>query len=115
MKDVSLSTLSLKLKKELNLSYKKVGRMKITRADKCDKNNKISCTKLILGLIEDDYHVVFLDEFLINRKLSVLMIGPERGKLGRINSKPTEFKASFVIAHSQRTIEKVMGTNSSFN
>ena len=59
MKDVSQSTLSLKLKKKLNFSYKKVGWMNMTRADKCDKNNKISCTKLILGLVEDDYHVMF--------------------------------------------------------
>ena len=41
---------------------------KLLSDNKCDKNNKISCTKLILGLIEDDYHVVFLDKFLINRK-----------------------------------------------
>ena len=43
------------------------------------------------------------------------MVRPERSKPRRINSKSTEFKASFVIAHSQRRIEGVMGTNSSFN
>ena len=89
--------------------------MNMTRVDKFDKNNKISYTKLILCLIEDDYHVVFYMSFLLIEKLSDLMVEPKRGKLGRINLKPTEFKSSLVIVYSQWRIEGVTRINSSLN
>ena len=67
LKNVALSTLSLALKKNLRLSYKKLGLMNITKASHNSKTNLLSWVKWIIGLIEEGFHLIFLDEFLINR------------------------------------------------
>ena len=43
------------------------------------------------------------------------MVGRGWVKSGRMISRPTEFKASFIVAHSAEGVEGIMGTLSTFN
>ena len=65
-------------------------------------------------MIEQEFHLLFVDEFLINRSTFHTYGWTKRGMPGRLLKKPTNFKMSFV-ANSQNRVEGIMGTKTTFN
>ena len=66
-------------------------------------------------MIEGGFHLIFVDEFLINRNTISTYGWTQRGAPGRLIKRPTDFRMSFVVAHSQERVEGLMGTKSTFN
>ena len=115
LEDLSLSTVSTLMHKELKLSYKKLGNTNPTKVLPESRINLTSCWKLIIGMIEGGFHLIFVDEFLINRNTISTYGWTQRGAPGRLIKRPTDFRMSFVVAHSQERVEGLMGTKSTFN
>ena len=113
--DVAVSTLSRLLRKKFNLTYKKLGNSNPRKVIPENKTNLISCLKTIIGLLSWGFHVIFADEFLINRNTIPSYGWWQKGKPGRLFIRPIEFKMSFVVAHSSRRVEGIMGTTTTFN
>ena len=61
------------------------------------------------------YKLVFIDEFIINRKTQNTYGWTQSGRPERLLIRAVEFKMSFVVTHSQAWVEGIMGTKSSFN
>ena len=59
--------------------------------------------------------MIFLDEFLVNRNTLKSYGWVKKGQPGRKTMIPTDFKMSFIVAHSQTKIEGIIGTNTIFN
>ena len=115
LEDLSLSTVSTLMHKELKLSYKKLGNTNPTKVLPESRINLASCWKLIIGMIEGGFHLIFVDEFLINRNTISTYGWTQRGAPGRLIKRPTDFRMSFVVTHSQERVEGLMGTKSTFN
>ena len=113
--DVTVSTSSRLLRKKFNLSYKKLGNSNPRKVIPENKANLISCLKAIIGLLSWGFHVIFADEFLVNRNTIPSYGWWQKGKPGRLFRRPIEFKMSFVVAHSSRRVEGIMGTTTTFN
>ena len=112
---ISLSTLDQLLNKQLKLSYKKLGQNNPTKASPENRSNLKIWIWAISELIKMVYYVVYLDEFLINRNTKKEYSWAWRGQPGRIPSKPTEFRMSFIVAHSQTRVEGIVRTKTTFN
>ena len=112
---VSLSTLDLILRKKLNLSFKKMGINNPSKLLPENKGNLISCIRTIIALIKERFHVVFLDEFLVNRNTMKTYEWTRKGEPGRLYKRSTDFRMSFIVAHSRFRVEGLMGTPTTFN
>ena len=115
LSDISLSSINQLLKKQLKLRYKKLGLNNPIKARPESKSNLLSCIKLINSLIEERFHAVFLDEFLVNRNTLKSYGWARKGQPGRRTIKSTGFRMSFIVAHSQTRIEGIVGTSTTFN
>ena len=113
--DISLSTIRNLMHRELRLSFKKLGNTNPTKVSPESRVNLANCWKLIIWMIEGGYHLIFVDEFLINRNTISKYGWAKRGMPGRLMKRPTSFNMSFVVAHSQERVEGLMGTVSTFN
>ena len=112
---VSLFSINQLLKKQLKFSYKKLGLNNPIKSRPENKANLLSWIKLINALVEENFHVVYLDEFLVNRNTLKSYGWVRKGQPGRKTMRPTDFKMSFIVAHSQTKIEGIVGTNTTFN
>ena len=113
--DISLSSLSYLFRKQLKFSYKKLGLSNPTKARSENKSNLLFWIKLIASLVNDGFHVVFLDEFMVNRETTKTYGWARRGQPGRLLEKPWDFKMSFIVAHSPASVEGLVGTTTTFN
>ena len=115
LQHISLSTLSLCLRKKLKFSYKKLGvsnPVKITVDHRC----KLTlCWKILIGFLERDFLLIFVDEFLVNRNTMNSYGWAKQGMPGRLVIKPWDFRMSFIVAHSYEDVEGIMGTKTTFN
>ena len=115
LKDVSISTLDQILNKQLGLSFKKLGNNHPTKANPENRNNLKTWILAISELVKMEFYVVYLDEFLINRNTKKEYGWALKGQPGRMLSKPTEFRMSFIVAHSSIRVEGIVGTKTTFN
>ena len=79
------------------------------------KVNLASWWRAIIGLIEQGIHLLFVDEFLVNRSTFHTYRWTKRGMPERLLKKPTNFKMSVVVANSLNRVEGIMGTKTTFN
>ena len=115
LRGLDLSTVSRLLRNDLGLSFKKLGGTNVKKVYPDSKNNLISWVKAIISMLIQRCKLVFIDEFIINRKTQNTYGWTQSGKPGRLLIRAVEFKMSFVVAHSQAWVEGIMGTKSSFN
>ena len=115
LESVTVPTLSSILKNKLNLTYKKLGNTNPWKTMPESMSNLILCLKTIVGLMNSGYYVIFADEFLINRNTMRSYGWWQRGKPGRLFRRTTDFKMSFVVAHSIRRVDGIMGTKTTFD
>ena len=113
--NISLPTLSMILKKKLKLSYKKLGVTNPAKILPEHRSNLVYWCKAIIGLLERGFYLIFTDEFLVNRNTINTYGWTPTGMPGRLLKRPTNFRMSFVVAHSQEQIEGIMGTKTTFN
>ena len=79
------------------------------------KVNLASWWRAIIGLIEQGFHLLSVDEFLVNRSTFHTHRWTKRGMPERLLKKPTNFKMSVVVANSLNRVEGIMGTKTTFN
>ena len=79
------------------------------------KKTLISCFKTIIGLLRWCFHVIFVDEFLINRNTRTSYRWQQKGKPNRLFIRQIEFKMSFVVVNSSRRMEGIIGITKIFN
>lgn len=113
--NISLATISRMLKSNLRMSYKKLWALNPRHLNFGESSNLAFWAKIILGPSKEEYLIVFLDEFLINRNTTSSFGWTQKGQPGRIIQKPLDYRMSFVIAHSNQQIEGWMGTVSNMN
>ena len=68
LRGLDLSTVSRLLRNDLGLSFKKLGGTNVKKVYPDSKNNLISWVKAIISMLIQGYKLVFIDEFIINRK-----------------------------------------------
>ena len=78
-------------------------------------NNLSLWLQTILGLYQLGCYVIFADEFLINRNTLITYGWAKRGMPGRIKRNIQQFRMSFVVAHSSKKVEGIMGTTTNMN
>ena len=115
LKGISLSTLSLCLRKRLKFSYKKLGVSNPAKITTEHRLNLTLCWKILIGLLERDFFLIFVDEFLVNRNTMNSYGWTKQGMSGRLVIKPWDFRISFIVAHSAEGVEGIMGTKTTFN
>ena len=112
---LSLSTISRLIRTKLKFSYKKFVNSEPTKAYHKNRLNLESWLKTLIWSIEGGFHLIYVDEFLVNRYTLKKYGWTRRGKPGRLFQKLPDFKMSFIVAHSQQGVEGIMGTSSTFN
>ena len=115
LNDISTSALSQLLRSHLKFSYKKLGLNNPIKERAENKTNLLFWIKLISNLVNEQFHVVFLDEFLVNRETTSTYGWARKGQPGRLLMKSSGFKASFIVAFSPSRVEGLKGTTSTFN
>ena len=115
LRGIDPSTVSRILRENLGLSFKKLGGTNAKKIQPESKSSQISWVKAVLNLLIQGYRLVFIDEFMINRKTQNTYGWTQRGKPGRLLTRAVDFKVSFYILHSQSQVEGMMGTRSSFD
>ena len=113
--DVSTATLSTLFHRRFNLSYKKLGIANPISVTPEHRINRIDWYKLITGLMDKGFYLVFTDEFLVNRNTLHSYGWTKRGTIDRLVENKLEFKISFAVAHSRGRMEDIMGTQTTFN
>ena len=68
LRGIDPSTVSRILRENLGLSFKKLGGTNAKKIQPESKSNQISWVKAVLNLLIQRYRLVFIDEFVINRK-----------------------------------------------
>ena len=113
--NIRLRILSMTLNKRLKLSFKKLG---VTNPEKILPKHKYNLTywwKAIIGLFERKFYLIFTDEFWANRD-TINSYGWElSNRHGGLVKRPTNFKMSFEVAHSQDKIEGIIKTKTTFD
>ena len=66
-------------------------------------------------MVNEQFHVVFLDEFLVNRETTSAYGWARKGQPGRLLMKSLGFKASFIVAFSLSRVEGLKGTTTTLN
>ena len=74
-----------------------------------------SWCRATIGLLNSGFHLIFVDEFVINRNTIHTYGWAHKGKPSRLLLKPNDFKMSFVVAHSRWRVEGILGTKTTFN
>ena len=115
LNDVSISTLSQLFRKHLKFSYKKLGVNNPIKERPENKSSLLFWIKLVSYFIKEKFHVVFLDEFMINRETIKTYGWARKGQPGRIIERPSNFKMSFIVAHTPEWVEGLVGTKSTFD
>ena len=113
--NISLSSVGNVLHRNLGLSFKKLGGTNIKKVRPESQSNLIEWLKLLISLLNDQYYLVFIDEFIVNRQTQWTYGWTQKGKPGRMLIRAIDFKMSFIIAHSQVRVEGIIGTKSTFN
>ena len=112
---LSLTTVSKILKKQIGMSYKKLGELNPKKTTPEHMSNLSRWLQTILGLFKIGFYVIFADEFLINRNTFSTYGWAKRGMPGRIKRNSQQFRMSFVVAHSSTKVEGIMGTKMNMN
>ena len=112
---ISHSSLSQLFRLQLKFSYKKLGINNLIEERPENKSNLLSWIKLIFYLVKERFHVVFLDEFIINIETTKAYCWARKGQPGRLLEKPSDFKMSFIVSHSPARVEGLVGTTTTFN
>ena len=115
LRSLSLTTVSKVLRKQIDMSYKKLGELNPRKIVPEHVNNLSLWLQTILGLYELGCYVIFADEFLINRNTLSTYGWAKRGMPGRIKRSSQQFRMSFVVAHSSTRVEGIMGTTTNMN
>ena len=115
LESISESTIKRHLHTDLKLCFKKLGTINPKKAGNESKFSLTMWLKVVLGLLSTDTHLLYVDEFLINRNTINTYGWTQKGRPGRLLVKPSNFRMSFVVAHSQLGVEGIMGTKSTFN
>ena len=112
---LSLTTVSKVLKRQIGMSYKKLGELNPKKTTQDLMSNLSLCLQTILGLYKLGWYIKFADEFLINRNMMSTYGWTKRGMPGRIKRNSLQFRMSFVVAHSSTKIEGIMWTKENMN
>ena len=99
--NISVSTLSRLFRHRLSLSYKKLGKNSPKKVDPDSRSLLTSWCRAIIGLLNSRFHLIFVDEFVINRNTIHTYGWTHKGKPNRLLMRPKDFKMSFVVAHSR--------------
>ena len=70
---------------------------------------------MINALVEVNFHLIFLNEFLVNRNTLKSYDWVKKGQPGRKTMRLTDFKMSLIVAHSPTKIEGIVDTNTTIN
>ena len=111
----SQSAISKLLHEKLNMSYKKLGSENPSKMIRDNKANLISWTKTLISLLKEDFYLVYIDEFTVNRNTTNTYGWSSKGISGRLLIRTPDFKMSFIVAHSQHGLEGLIGTKTTFN
>ena len=112
---ISLSSVGNVLHRSLGLSFKKLGGTNIKKVRPESLSNLVKWLELLISLLNDQYYLIFIDEFTVNRQTQLTYGWTQKGKPGRMLIRAIDFKMSFIIAHSQVKVEGIIGTKSTFN
>ena len=115
LRSLSLTTVSKILRKEIGMIYKKLEELNLKKIIPEYMNNLSLWLQTILGLYQLGCYVIFADEFLINRNTLITYGWAKRGMPGRIKRNTQQFRMSFVVAHSSKRVEEIMGTITNMN
>ena len=115
LRDLSLSTIHRVMHKELKLSFKMLGNTDPKKISPENKSNLSYWWKTIIWFLEGGFYLIFVDEFIINRNKINTYGWARKGMPGRLLKKPTDFKMSFVVGHSEMGVEGIIGTKTTFN
>ena len=110
-----MSTIHRVMHKELKLSFKKLGNTDPKQIFPENKSNLSYWWKTLIWLLEGGFHLIFVDEFLINRNMMNTYGWARKGMPGRRLKKSTDLKMSFVVGHSEMGVEGIIGTKTTFN
>ena len=105
LSNTDISKISRHLHKNLGLSFKKLGGTNVKKMNSQSKINLQKWTKLIINLQLQQYYLIFIDEFKINRSTQKTYGWTKLGKPGRLLIRSPDFNMSFVVAHSQTWLE----------
>ena len=109
LNNIDISTIGRQFHQNLGLSFKKLGGTNVKKMNSQSKINLQMWTKLIINLLLQQYYLIFIDEFKINRSTQKTYGWTKRGKPGRLLIRSPDFNMSFVVAHSQTWLEGIMG------
>ena len=112
---ISLSSVGNALHRILRLSFKKLGGTNIKKVRPESQHNLIESLKLLISLLKDQYYLIFIDAFTVNRQTQWTYGWTQKGKPGRMLFRTPDFKMSFIVAHSQVRIEGIIVTSTTFN
>ena len=97
------------LHRNLGLSFKKLGRTNIKKVRPESQSNLVKWLELLISLHNDQYYLIFIDEFTVNRQTQWTYGWTQKGKPGRMLIRAIDFKMSFIIAHSKWKLKVSLG------
>ena len=115
LQNISVSNFSRPFRHRLSLSYKKLGINNPKKMDLDSRSLLTSWCRATIGLLNSGFHLIFVDEFVINRNTIHTYGWVHKGKPGRLLLRPNNFKMSFVVAHSKWRMKGILGTKNTFN
>ena len=115
LREVSLSSMSLLMRRKLGMSYNKLGKNPPNTDNNNDNNKIINWKKIIYWLTHNNYHVLYFDEFTVNHKTVNQRGWWMKGTNGWRKFIPQSFNMGFVISFSEEQIEGVMGFKTNIN
>ena len=112
---ISLSSMSRIMNGNLKMSYKKLG-CSNTVADCPNYKEKIvKCLEVISWFKKNNYHIVYVDEFSVNRSTTSMYGWSKKGVSGWKYVIPQTFRMSFVIGLSKTRWEGLIGFKETIN
>ena len=91
--------------KDLKFSYKNLG---VSKPAKITTEHRLNLTlswKIMIGVLERDFFLIFVDESLVNRNTMNSYGWTKQGMPERLVIKPWDFRMSFIVAHSAEGVE----------
>ena len=110
---VGISTLSILLRKQFKMSYKKIGILNPKQERVEIKGEIVNWANILKWFENTNHHIVYIDEFSVNRKTESKYGWAKSGKKGWKVQSTLNFKMSFIVGFSWRRLEGLLGYSES--